>query len=278
MIDLNFKYKSLLSFLEKEAPFQPDISIILGSGLGDFADELNLYKSILTSDIPGYPASTVFGHKGKIHFAEYHNNKIILFQGRIHFYEGYKIHECILPVFISNKLGAQYLLLTNAAGGINKNFVTGDLMLANSLNGTFIKKELTDLIGLAGYAGKTNFYNLPHPGFNDTIKLAAMNENIDLKEGVYFYTKGPTYETPAEIKFISKFGGDAVGMSTVHEAIYSSYLGIKTSAISCITNFAAGISDQKLSHNDVTETAEKVKHTFAALVKSIIKNLNSNAA
>lgn len=273
MVDLSFKYKTLLDFLKNEAPFEPEISIILGSGLGDFAESLTLHKSISTSDIPGYPESTVIGHKGKIHFAEYENKKIILFQGRVHFYEGYNINECIIPVFISNKLGAKHLLLTNAAGGINKNFIPGDLMLATSLNGMLIKKELTNLIGLTNQTGKNNFVNLPHPEFNNLIKTAAENEKINLKEGVYWFTKGPTYETPAEIRFFAKYGADAVGMSTVHEAVYSSYLGMKTSAISCITNFAAGISNQKLSHSEVTETADRVKNTFARLVKAVIKSI-----
>ena len=134
-----------------------------------------------------------------------------------------------------------------------------------------IKKELTDLIGLTNQAGKNNFVNLPDLEFNNIIKKSAESEKINLKEGVYFYTKGPTYETPAEIRFFAKYGADAVGMSTVHEAVYSSYLGMKTAAISCITNFAAGISAQKLSHSEVTETANRVKDTFARLVKAVIK-------
>lgn len=273
MVDLNLKYKALLDYLKNEAPFVPDISIILGSGLGDFAEQLQIHKSISTSDIPGYPQSTVVEHKGKIHFAEYENKKIILFQGRIHFYEGYNINECILPVLISHKLGAKNLLLTNAAGGINKNFAPGDLMLATSLNGMLIKKELTDLIGLTNQTGKNNFVNLPDREFNNIIKKSAESEKINIKEGVYWYAKGPTYETPAEIRFFAKYGADAVGMSTVHEAVYSSYLGMKTAAISCITNFASGISDQKLSHSEVTETANRVKYTFARLVKAVINKI-----
>ncbi len=273
MVDLNFKYKAPLEFIKSEAPFKPDISIILGSGLGDFAEQLQLHKSISTSDISGYPVSTVVGHKGKIHFAEYENKKIILFQGRIHFYEGYNINECILPVLISHKLGTKKLLLTNAAGGINKNFTPGDLMLTSSFNGILIKKELTNLIGLTNQTGKNNFVNLPDSEFNNIIKKSAESEKINLKEGVYFYTKGPTYETPAEIRFFRKYGADAVGMSTVHEAVYASYLGMKAAAISCITNFAAGISNKKLSHTEVTETADRVKNTFGRLVKAIIKTL-----
>lgn len=273
MVDLNFKYKTLIDFLKSESPFEPDISIILGSGLGDFAEQLKIIKSISTSDIPGYPESTVAGHKGKVIFAEYENKNLILFQGRVHFYEGYNIHECIIPVFISHKLGAKNLLLTNAAGGINKNFIPGDLMLSTSLNGILIKKELTYLIGLTNLAGKDNFINLPDTEFNNLIKTAAKSESINLKEGVYWYTKGPTYETPAEIRFFAKFGADAVGMSTVHEAVYASYLGLKIVAISCITNLAAGISTQKLSHSEVTETADRVKETFARLVKAVINKI-----
>lgn len=271
MIDLSFKYKNLIEFIKKDIPFNPELSIILGSGLGDFADQLKIYKSIFTSDIPDYPASTVVGHKGKIHFAEYEGKKLILFQGRIHFYEGYKISECVLPVFISHKLGVKNILLTNAAGGINKNFTPGDLMLATSLNGMLIKKELTDLIGLANDSAKNNFY--PDENFNKIISRSAKKENIILKDGVYFYTKGPTYETPAEINYFAKFGADAVGMSTVHEAVFASYLGMKTASVSCITNFAAGISEQKLSHSEVTETANRVKDIFSRLVKAVIRDM-----
>lgn len=273
MVDLNFKYKALIEFIRSEAPFDPEFSIILGSGLGDFAEQLQVIKSISTSDIPGYPVSTVVGHKGKIHFAEYENKKLILFQGRVHFYEGYNINKCIIPVFISHKLGANNLLLTNAAGGINKNFTPGDLMLNTSFNGILIKKELTNLIGLTDQRGKNYFVNLPDGELNNVIKKSALDEKINIKEGVYWYTKGPTYETPAEIKFFAKFGADAVGMSTVHEAVYASYLGMKVAAVSCITNLAAGISNQKLSHSEVTETANKVKDTFARLVKAAIRDI-----
>ena len=186
MVDLNFKYKTLIDFLKSESPFIPELSIILGSGLGDFADQLKIRKSISTSDIPDYPVSTVVGHKGKIHFAEYENKKVILFQGRVHFYEGYNINECIIPVFISHKLGAKNLLLTNAAGGINKNFVPGDLMLTTSFNGILIKKELAELIGLTNLAGKDNSINLPQPDLNSIIKKSALDEKINIKEGVYW--------------------------------------------------------------------------------------------
>ncbi len=271
MIDLNFKYKVPIDKLLKEKPFEPEISIILGSGLGDFANSVIIHKTISASGLKGYPHSTIQGHEGKIHFAEYAGKKILLFQGRIHFYEGYPVSQCILPVYAGYKLGCKKMLLTNAAGGINSFFKPGDLMLANSMNGTSIKKELTDLIGLASLEGRTNFFNFPSQELNEVIKNAALEEKIPLKEGTYWYTKGPSYETPAEINMIRTFGGDAVGMSTVHEAVFSAYLGLETSAVSCITNYAAGISDKKLSHREVTETAGFVKDKFEKLVKKTIE-------
>ncbi len=271
MIDLNFKYKRLINNLFKEKPFEPEMSIILGSGLGDFAKSLTIHKTILTSGLYGYPPSTIQGHEGKIRFAEYAGKKILLFQGRIHFYEGYPISQCILPVFTAFKLGCKKMLLTNAAGGINPFISPGDFMLANSMNGISIKKELTELIGLVSLEGKNNFFNFPSQKLNATIKNAALEEKILLREGTYWYTKGPSYETPSEIKMIRGFGGDAVGMSTVHESVFSAYLGMETSAISCITNYAAGISDNKLSHSEVTQTANLVKDKFEKLVKKIIE-------
>ena len=270
MLDLNFKYKDVIDFLNNTIPFKPELSIILGSGLGQFAEGIKTHKTISIKSIPGYPASTIEGHAGKIHFAEYRGKKLLLFQGRIHFYEGYPLSECILPVFITNKTGCKKILLTNAAGSININFHPGDLMLATSFNGINIKKELTRLIGLSGIEEKEKVLDLPSQSFNKIIKEAAKKEKIQLQEGVYWYSKGPSYETPAEIKMAGKFGGDAAGMSTVHEAMFASYSGLTTSAISCITNYGSGISKSKLSHSEVTETANLVREKFERLLKRII--------
>lgn len=270
MIDLNFKYKDLVKEIESFSPFSPELAIILGSGLGDFDSRIEIVKELPTNSIKGYPASTVLGHKGKIIWGNHNGKKLLLFSGRIHFYEGYHISECILPPFIAYKLGCKNILLTNAAGGISSFLKPGDLMLNISFNGIQIKKELTILLGLTNEEKKNSFLNFPDEHLNNLIRKAAKDENLDLKEGVYWFTKGPTYETPAEIKYISKFGGDAVGMSTVHEAVFAASLGMKTASISCITNYASGISDQKLSHDEVTETAQKVKEMFASLVKGFI--------
>ncbi len=270
VMNLNFRYKELIEIVEKQSPFNPDITLILGSGLGNFAKSISIKKTFSTNDLPGYPPSTIIGHEGKMHFAEYAGKKLLIFQGRIHLYEGYKIWECILPVFISYKLHTKYLLLTNAAGGVNKNFSPGNFMIANSFNGLFIKNELTKLIGIASLEGKNNFLKLPSSTLNSLIKKAAYEENIDLKEGVYWYIKGPSYETPAEINMIKKFNGDATGMSTVHEAVYAAYNGIETAAISCITNLAAGISPVKLSHEEVTSTARLAEKKLEILLKHTI--------
>ncbi|MGE5805762.1 MAG: purine-nucleoside phosphorylase [Ignavibacteria bacterium] len=269
-LNLNFKYKELIEIFEKQSPFKPEITIILGSGLGNFVKSIEVKKTFSTHELPGYPPSTITSHEGKIHFAEHSGKKLLIFQGRIHLYEGYKIWECILPVFISYRLNTKYLILTNAAGGVNKNFAPGDFMLAKSFNGLFIKNELTRLISVASLEGKNNFLNLPSSKLNSLIKKAAYEENIDLKEGVYWYIKGPSYETPAEINIVKKFKGDATGMSTVHEAVYAAYMGIETSAVSCITNLAAGISPKKLSHEEVTSTARQAEKKLENLIKHTV--------
>ena len=270
-IDLAFKYKELIQQIKKVQPFTPDLAIILGSGLGDFASSVSIKHSFETEKLDGYPPSTVKGHSGKIIFAEAEEKKLLLFKGRIHFYEGYKIYECVLPVWISYKLNSKKMFITNAAGGINYDFKPGDLMLALSFIGTSIKRELASLIGIPNADAANNFRNLPSESFNEIIRKAAREEKTELKEGVYWYTKGPSYETPAEIKMMRVLGADAIGMSTVHEVVFAAFLGIEVASISCITNYAAGISPKKLDHSEVTETANLVTEKFEKLVKRIIK-------
>ena len=273
MIDLNFKYEKLIKYIEQEIPFAPEIAIILGSGLGEFSDSLETKKVFNSEELPGYPVSAVEGHASQIKFAVYDSKKIIIFKGRSHFYEGFKLSECLLPVFITQKLRCKKLILTNAAGGIKQNLVPGDLMLSTSFNAIGLKKELAELIGLASVETRNYFLNCPSKELNNVIKKSAVKEKIKLVEGVYWYSKGPSYETPAEIKFIEKFGGDAVGMSTVHEAVFGASVGLEIAAISCITNLAAGISAEKLSHDEVKKTAEKVMHKFSRLLKKVITEI-----
>lgn len=269
-IDLDFKYKDLLAVLKNRAPFEPDLAVILGSGLGNFADSVDTEATVCSSELPGYPQPTIVGHTGKIHFAKHADRKLLLFQGRIHFYEGYKISECVLPAFIASRLKSKNLLITNAAGGINPYFAPGDLMLATSTNSMQLRRELTNLIGLASNKEKDRFIDYPSHYLNQKIKEAAKAEGIHLKEGVYGYTKGPSYETAAEIRAFAKYGIDAIGMSSVYEATYAVMSGVKTSLLSCITNHATGISDVKLSHSEVVEVGNSVKPLFARLVKRFI--------
>lgn len=271
MIDSQFKYKSLIDQIRSISPFVPELALILGSGLGNFAETISIEKTISTADLPDFPKSTIKGHVGKIHFGKFHNKNLLLFQGRIHLYEGYSIYQCVLPVYIAHRLNCKKIILTNAAGGINTNLKPSDLMLITSFNAIALKKELTKLIGLADESGSNNFRRILSRDLNEIIRTAAKQAKVNLKDGIYWYTKGPSYETPAEVKFISKFGGDAVGMSTVHEAVYASYLGIETAAISCITNFAAGLTENKLSHDEVTESANLAQLNFERLIKKIIK-------
>ena len=273
MIDLSFKYQDAIAYLKKEAPFHPDVAIVLGSGLGNFADSTKKIKSISTSEIPAYPSASVEGHKGLIHFAKIQDKKLIIFQGRIHFYEGYNLSDCVLPVLLTKKIGCNKIIFTNAAGGINKNLSPGDLMLVESFNSINIKKELTELIGISSVVAKNNFLNCPSSRMNKIFKESSTENGIILNTGTYWYTKGPSYETPAEIEMIRRFGGDAAGMSTVHEAVFASYLSMEVAIVSCITNMASGIYEQKLSHAEVTETAKNSSEKFTLLLKTAISRL-----
>jgi purine-nucleoside phosphorylase len=273
MIDLNFKYLSAINYVKMESPYFSDIAVVLGSGLGNFADSIEKIKTIPTSEIPGYPTASVEGHKGLIHFSKIKDKKLIIFQGRNHFYEGYGLSDCVIPVLLAKKAGCSKIIFTNAAGGVNKKFSPGDLMLVESFNSFNIKKELTELIGISSLDAKNAFLNCPSLKMNKLFKQAAQENEIQLQSGVYWYTKGPNYETPAEIGMINRFGGDAAGMSTVHEAVFASSLNMEVAIVSCITNMGSGISMKKLSHAEVTETAKHSSEKFALLLKRAISLL-----
>jgi purine-nucleoside phosphorylase len=271
MVNFDAKYKELINYIYKAVPFTPDISLILGSGLGNFAQSIDVVKTLSFDEIPGYPPSTVEGHAGMIYFGYHAGKKIILFKGRLHFYEGNSLSDCLLPVFISYRLGCKKMLVTNAAGGANPEFKPGDLMLADSVNGLNIKKELAEIVGLASVEEKNNILNFPSAVLNKVIEEAAATEKIGLKKGVYWFNKGPAYETPAEVKMAFYAGCDAVGMSTAHESLFAASLGIQTSVISCITNYGSGVTKNKLNHQEVMETASLISKKFEALVKRIIE-------
>ncbi len=260
--------EQIISFIRNEfGNIAADVSIILGSGLGDFADQLNKVKSIKTSNIPDYPHSTIVGHAGEIFLCESQGKKILLFKGRIHMYEGYSVSKVILPTLIADSFNSKYLIVTNAAGGIADGMQPGDLMLINDVFFPHFKSKFVTL----GNSERTPC-KLPNELIALALKVSA-RENIKLKVGTYAFSLGPSYETPAEIQFLKKAGCDAVGMSTVPEIIFSQNSNMKVIGISCITNLAAGISKSKLTHDEVTETANQVKSKFSLLLKEIIKEL-----
>jgi purine-nucleoside phosphorylase len=273
MINLNAKYFDIVKEIGKLKPFIPEICIVLGSGLGSFAEKIETIKSIPTASLPNYPGLTVPGHQGILHFSIYGGKNLLIIQGRIHFYEGYSLSQCILPVHIAARLGCKKVLLTNAAGSVNPIFKPGSLMLNSSFNGFVIGGKLADLLGLATIEQKNSLLDMPSGEMNDKIRNAALEEKISLCEGLYWMTMGPSYETAAEIKMYKKYGADAVGMSTVPEAYYASCVGLKVAAISCITNFAAGLSSHALSHSEVIETSFSVGNNFERLLKKSIELL-----
>ena len=272
-MNLTTRIDNAVSYIRSRTDAEPEFGMILGSGLGDFADTLENRLVIPFSEIPDFPAATVPGHVGAFVFGTKHGKSIVCLQGRIHYYEGHPMSLLSMPVRMMAKLGVKLLVLTNAAGGVNKDYRPGDLML------------ITDHINFSG----GNPLIGPHepefgPRFPDIsdlyssalrlkVKLAAVEAGIGLRQGVYMMFSGPSYETPAEIRMARILGADAVGMSTVPEAIVAAQCGIKCLGISCITNLAAGVSPTKLSHQEVMETAAMVHDKFHSLLNLILKTV-----
>lgn len=251
---------------------KPEIGIILGSGLGEIADKISGIR-INYSEIPGFKTSVVQGHEGKLVIGELDSKPVIAMQGRLHYYEGNTLQEVIFPVRVMKLLGIKKLLVTNAAGGINKDFTPGDLMIIadhiNMLGSNPLIGKNNDELG-PRFADMTYAY---HKKLIETAENAAQDLNIKIQKGVYAAMTGPTYETPAEVKMLRILGADAVGMSTVPEVIAANHMGVKVLGISCITNMAAGILDRPLNHEEVIETANKVKKDFQNLVNEIIQRI-----
>ena len=254
--------KNCINIIREKTDFVPEIGLILGSGLGDYANKIENKITIPYKDLPDFPVSTVAGHAGQFVMGELKGCKVIAMQGRVHYYEGYTQRKITLPVRIMKSLGVQKMILTNAAGGVNKDFAPGTLMMItdhiNFSGSNPLIGEHPDEFG-ARFPDMSNIYSKE---YRDSLKELAIKEGIELKEGVYMMFSGPSYETPAEIRMARVMGADAVGMSTVPEAIVCSQMGISVLGISCITNCAAGILDQPLNHKEVVETADQVKDDF----------------
>ncbi|HHX68870.1 MAG: purine-nucleoside phosphorylase [Miniphocaeibacter sp.] len=262
--------------IKEKVPFEPKIALILGSGLGDFADTIEIKTTIDYRDIEGFPTSTVLGHKGRFVFGYINNIPLVIMQGRVHYYEGYTMEEVVLPIRLMNKMGAKILFLTNATGGVKKNFQVGDFMIINDQIGSFVPSPL---IGENIEELGTRFPDMSEIYSKDLIKKieeAAFENNIKVQKGVYLQLTGPNFESPAEIKMCNILGADAVGMSTACEAIAAKHMGMEICGISCITNMAAGISETPLTHEDVAETADKVAPLFKKLVTDSIIKIGSD--
>ena len=265
-MDLITRAKSIYSFLKDKINFTPEYAIILGSGLGTFADNIDVEFEIEYKDIPNFPKSTVKGHKGKLIFGKVNNKNIVAMQGRIHYYEGYDISVVTLPIMVFHLLGVKNLVITNAAGGVNTDFSPKDIMVINDHISFFCPSPLVKWHeeGLGDRFPSMN--NVYSNDLSNKLYLAAKNCNIELKSGVYCYCKGPAYETPAEIRMVRILGGDAVGMSTVPEAVLAKYLDMNILGISCITNMAAGIVETPPSHQEVIDNSKTIEDSFCSLL------------
>ena len=250
-----------------------DIGVILGSGLGDYAEALEDAVKLPYSEIPGFPRSTVAGHAGMWCCGTLYGKRVVMMQGRFHYYEGYGMKDVTLPVRVMQKIGVKTLIVTNAAGGVNLGYHPGELMVIGDM---FSMTAQTPLIGPNLDAFGPRFPDMSCAFDKELRALAhecANEQGFALREGVYAQMTGPTYETPAEIRMLRTLGADAVGMSTVPEVIVARHGGMRVLGISCITNMAAGILDQPLNHAEVTETANRVKGQFRNLLDRIIEKM-----
>ena len=269
MEKLNQAYDYLSKIIKEPVQY----GLVLGSGLGALSDSFENSVEIPYTDIPGFPVSTVEGHEGKLVIGDYNGKKAMLMKGRFHYYEGYDMDKVVFGIRIMKLAGVEKLIVTNAAGGVNTGFTPGDLMIITDHIGLFCPSPLRgpniDSFG-------PRFPDMSYAYDRELVKKAekcAAKLDINIKKGVYVFTQGPMFETPAEIKAVRILGGDAVGMSTVPEVITANHCGIKVLGISCISNMAAGVLDQPLNHLEVMETGEKVKNKFELLIKEILDNL-----
>lgn len=266
--------KKAADYINSKLDFKPEMGMVLGSGLGVLGDEVENPTIIKYAEIPGFPKSTVEGHAGQLVAGTLESKRVLVMQGRFHYYEGYTYEAVVFPVRVMKLLGINKFLVTNASGGVNKNFDPGDLMIISDhlkfdVNGPLRGHSMDD-------------FGPRFPDMSDAYKksLRAMAKKagdslgIPLREGVYAFMGGPNYETPAEIRMLGILGADAVGMSTAPEVLAAAHAGMDILGISCITNMAAGILDQPLNHAEVMETAAVVRDNFIALVRKILTMWN----
>ncbi|MCR4690802.1 MAG: purine-nucleoside phosphorylase [Lachnospiraceae bacterium] len=271
MNEVSKKLQSCYESVRARTDFVPKVAVVLGSGLGDFADTMsNVVCEIDYSQIDGFPVSTVPGHAGKYIMGYIGDVPVICMKGRVHYYEGYQMSDVVLPVRLMAKLGAKILFLTNASGGINKSFGAGDLMLIKDHIASFVPNPLigpndTDL-GVR-FPDMSSIYDKE---LSDIIRQVSIDERIPIQEGVYIQFTGPSYESPAEVRMAGILGADAVGMSTTVEAIAANHMGMRICGISCISNPGAGLSAEPLKHEDVQAAADAAAPLFKKLLTESI--------
>lgn len=273
---MNPVYEKLLKCYEsykEKIDFQPEVALVLGSGLGNYGDKIKVEATLDYHEIAGFPVSTVPGHKGRFIFGYVGEVPVVCMQGRVHYYEGYEMSDVVLPIRLMKLMGAEVLFLTNASGGVKQGFRAGDFMLIEDQISDFVPSPLR---GANIEELGTRFPDMSHiydEDLQNIVKKTAMLHDIPLKSGVYLQFSGPQYESPAEITMARTLGADAVGMSTACEAIAANHMGMKIVGISCISNLACGILPIPLSHTEIQEVADRVAPMFEKLVTESIRNI-----
>lgn len=271
MNPIHEKLQKCYKSYQAKIDFVPKVALVLGSGLGDYAESIRVEAALDYHDIEGFPVSTVPGHAGKFIFGCVGDVPVVCMQGRVHYYEGYAMSDVVLPARLMKMMGAKILFLTNAAGGVKQGMHAGDLMMLTGQIGCLVPSPLigpnVDELGVR-FPDMSQIYDLD---LQRIVRRSALDLGIDIKEGTYMQFTGPQYETPQEISMARVLGADAVGMSTACEAIAARHMGMRVLGISCITNLASGISPNPLSHKEVQEIADAVAPKFKALVTEIIK-------
>ena len=267
------KLERCLESCRDRIPFVPKTALVLGSGLGDYAEHFPVEGEIPYREIEGFPVSTVQGHKGRFVFAHVGEVPVVMMQGRVHYYEGYPMTDVVLPIRLMRRMGAEILFLTNAAGGVNYDFQAGDFMMITDQISSFVPSPLigpnSEKLG-PRFPDMSRIYDRD---LQEILRNTARELGIPLREGTYLQLTGPNFESPPEVKMCRILGADAVGMSTACEAVAANHMGMRICGISCISNLACGMTEQPLSHQEVQEAADRVAPLFRQLVTESIRNM-----